>query len=395
MNANYKKQTSSQLVSYVYTVYATQSVTSIYYGGIVIKNHFLFFLLVIEQWRKREVLQVKSKVSMGDCPSILQCIAGYNGDGKEVMKVFVRGKKPESEKEKKSTKVKLRSCFEVPDNYKFEVVYVDTKVKEIKEKTREIKLKEQEFGTLVIDMRTSKLLGEIIKKHSKRIYACFTNVVSIGISKVRCVGNEIRAETCITLYCLDKNLIPFGEKPLPKYLDEWPCDVREDIVMFGNTCPSNCPAIDNDLPELGCSIGIKEKQSSGSVGFLVESRDPGNGFTNGFLTASHVAVDNFADYYNENLLSKHDYPSFLNLIVHPSYEDSAAQSQDVGHVVESIFGDYKSAGIDVALVETRKRESKGSYTFIIISIIQKVEASLFTYMYPYALYDHQPDFIWS
>lgn len=318
---------------------------------------------MIEQWRKREVLQYKGKVSTEGCPSILQCIVGHNGDGKEVMKVFVRGEKPESKKEEKASEAQLRSCFKVPDNFNFELVYVDTKFKEIKKKAREIKLKEQDMDTLVIDMPTYKLLGDIIKKHSKIIYACFTNVVSIGISNIRCVGDELRAETCITLYCLDKTLIPFGEEALPETLEGWPCDVREDIVMFGTTCPKNCPAVDKYLPEPGCSIGIKGKDSSGSVGFLVESRNPGNSFFNGFLTASHVAVEQFADYYNENFLSVHDYPFRTNFIVHPSYQDNAIDCQEVGTVIESFFGEYKSASIDVALVETKKRRAKGIYFY--------------------------------
>lgn len=303
-------------------------------------------------------MQFKDKVSLTDCPSFLQCIAGYSGDGNEVMKVFLRGEKPENIKKAEATEEKFRSWFKVPDNYIFELVYVDTKFNEIKRKNHEKNLKERE-ESLVIDMPTYVRIGNIIKNKSEKMYACFTNVISIGISKVRCVGDEIRAETCITLYCLDKHLIPFGEKALPESLEGWPCDVREDIVMFGATCPQNCPAMDRYLPEPGCSIGIKEKDSSGSVGFLVESRNHGKSVFNGFLTASHVAVEQFEEYYNKNFLSQHVYPFHENYIVHPSYQDNARECQEVGTVVESFFGEYNSASIDVALIKTKKRRTKG------------------------------------
>lgn len=277
------------------------------------------------------------------------------------MKVFLRGETPENIKEAEATEEKYRSWFKVPKNYRCKLVYVDTKFKEIKRINREKNLKQREEESPVIDMPTYERLGNIIKNHSEKIYACFTNVISIGISKVRCVGDEIRAETCITLYCLDKNLIPFGEKALPESLEGYPCDVREDIVMFGmNNCPNNCPARDKYLPEPGCSIGIKEKDSSGSVGFLVESQSSANSFLNGFLTASHVVVEDFAEYYNNNFLSKHEYPFRARYIVHPSYQDDARKSHEVGTVVESFFGEYKSASIDVALVQTKERVTKDS-----------------------------------
>lgn len=53
------------------------------------------------------------------------------------------------------------------------------------------------------------------------------------ISNVRCVGDIIKDELCIVLYCLDKILIFFGENLLLDFFGGWFCDIREDSVMLG------------------------------------------------------------------------------------------------------------------------------------------------------------------
>lgn len=309
---------------------------------------------MIEQWKKTEILKFNENMSLEGCPTVLQCIAGHNRDGKEVMKVFLRGEKPDSEKEE-STREQLRKCFKVPDNYIFELVYVETKSKEIKKNNLELKRKKQDNS--VSDKARWEHFGDVIKQHSKKIFACFTNVVSIGISKERVEKDEIFDEVCITLYCLDKDLIPFGEKDLPNTIESCPCDVREDFVLFG-ACPFPCPTIDQNLPDPGCSIGIQYKNESGSVGFLVESKNP-ESFGSGFLTASHVAVEHIADIYNKNVLSLEN----PTIIVHPSHEDGKMNNINsliVGHVVELLCGDYESGGIDVAVVKTCKKGPNGN-----------------------------------
>lgn len=110
-------------------------------------------------------------------------------------------------------------------------------------------------------------MKQIIQDHGKKIYALFSNVVGIQVGKARRVGNSIQEGPCIILYCLDKGLIPFGEKPLPESIAGWPCDIREDFVRFGR-CFINCPAQNQSLPDPGCCIGIKGDEHSGSAGFL-------------------------------------------------------------------------------------------------------------------------------
>lgn len=137
-------------------------------------------------------------------------------------------------------------------------------------------------------------MREIIQEQGDAIYSKYSNVVGIGISPERSVGDLIQNEPCIVLYCLDKNIIPFGETQLPESIAGWPCDIREDFVMFG-TCPFPCPSSSQNVPEPGCRIGIPSVESAGSVGFLVESNYQVNTLGSGFLTASHVAIERFED----------------------------------------------------------------------------------------------------
>lgn len=302
-------------------------------------------------------------------PSILKCIAGLNGNGKQVLKVFLLGKSPAKDKKGDERKPldqsdisKIKSLFGNLNNYLFETVDIDTKAKEIKKQAQKIKLREKEFPA--IDNSTGMKIGQIIQRHSDRIHASYSNVVGIGMSQVRCVGGMIKYEPCIVLYCLDKSIVPFGEHPLPEQLEGIYCDSREDFVMFG-WCPYSCPAPSIDRPEPGCSIGIPSKRSSGSVGFLVRQTSLTQKQSSGFLTASHVALKDFEDLYNKGFLSQHN-PDFSTFkIFHPfcTEEDDCFE---VGRVVESFIGNYmytteaEKKGVDFALVTTttHREESK-------------------------------------
>lgn len=79
-------------------------------------------------------------------------------------------------------------------------------------------------------------------------------------------------ELCIVLYCLDKNIILFGEKLLLELIVGWFCDIREDFVMFGK-CLRLCLLFSLNFFEFGCSIGIFFVDFVGFVGFLVELKN--------------------------------------------------------------------------------------------------------------------------
>lgn len=220
-----------------------------------------------------------------------------------------------------------------------------------------------------IDAPTIKELKKIIQEHGEKIYARYSNVVGLKISNVRCVGGIKKDEPCIVLYCLDKTLLPFGENPLPDSLGGWPCDIREDIVMLGQ-CLSNCT--NQSLPELGCSIGSSTTGGSGSVGFYYKSQITSDRFKCGFLTASHVALDFFEDFYNKSLLSRYfDLRQMTFSICHPSREDCRS-GKKIGKVVESFLGNVSSgsseqSGLDIAVVESNVFAEKGVLYFVFIS----------------------------
>lgn len=313
------------------------------------------YFSVIEEWSKREVMQDRSILHKH--PSIVQFIAGHRGDRKPVIKVYLRNN---DEKAKQF----FQNCCSVSEDTQFEFVNVAENSKEISKEVEKINLHEKKAPAF--KKSAIKKLGEIIQEHGEKIYARYSNVIGIGISQVKHFGSKIQEQPCIVLYCLDKTLIPFGEKPLPESLAGWPCDVREDFVIFG-MCPSSCPSSSQDFPELGCSIGIPSVDSAGSVGFLVESTNPINKLRCGFLTASHVAIKQFHElYHHKSLLSMHQLALKKHFVVHPSWQDNKHVDHTVGEVVESFCGNYglEKIGMDLALVMINNDRRESMYVFL-------------------------------
>lgn len=287
--------------------------------------------------------------------SFLQYIAGHNDEGETVVKVFLRGQKP-TEKVNPDIE-KFRTCFDTTKEFILDLVYVDTKPEGVMQNVNAVR--NLENNNSVFEPSTKVSLKKTIQGHEDKIYSRYSAVIGIGFSQVRSVGETMQIEPCIVLYCLDKTIIPFGEKQLPENLDKWPCDIREDFVMFGH-CPTACPASHGNLPEPGCSIGIAEVYSTGSVGFLVE-------FNNecGFLTASHVVVRNYETLYKAEITFPYTpHQNNQDVIVHPSREDCEEVNLDVGQVVQSFFGNYESRALDLALVRCNSTRKEGIYILI-------------------------------
>lgn len=288
----------------------------------------------IKEWLKRETIPDTSFFER--YPSILKCIVGHRGDKQTVVKIFLRQEDKIAERSFKSA-----CSFGIS---KFEFVNLAEKTKEIQEEAQETKSLERKIP---VDRWTRKILKQIIQEHGTKIYAKYSNVVGMRIG-------GIQKQPCIVLYCLDKTLIPYGEQPLPKYLAGWPCDIREDFVLFG-ACPNNCQQYAQNLPEAGCSIGMPSDNSSGSVGFLVESNSPTQISKCGFITASHVAIKRFQELYDNNsLLSMSPNLSLQDhIIVHPSWQDNEHVDNAIGKVAESFCGNYGLAmlGLDFAFVK--------------------------------------------
>lgn len=280
-------------------------------------------------------------------PFMTKCIAGQK-DGTIAMKIYLTSEITNEAKEAFKENFKSLGLTE------FEFINFEDG-EEMPEEFE--KIKSIENNATAIDESTEATLRTIIQSNAEKLYARYSNI--IGIRTGKCVRDSIVGKPCIILYCLDKKLIPLGERKLPETLEGWPCDLREDFIMLGK-CTEKCRATTADYPVLGCSIGMPSHSSSGSVGFMYETTDD-EVFQSGFLTASHVAVAECHKLHSENTyLSNHDLVQEDHIIVHPSYKDNGGVNHKVGHVVEAFFGTTQSEGLDIAVVQTYKSKKGGN-----------------------------------
>lgn len=307
---------------------------------------FIFFNIVIRSWQKRQ--EFRNIIGLHKYPSVLKCIAGIK-NRKSTIKIFLSH-------DDKEAMAFFKHYDKIPEGTRLEFVNVEKKSKESlragKEKT--------DLSSFRITEFVRKELGQIIKNQGERIYASHSSIVGLGIGKMM-VKNEIKP--CIVLYSLDKDLIPFGEKSLPTCLEGWPCDIQEDIVMFG-TC-FDCRQITNPNP--GCCIGLPSN-GIGSVGFLVKSKET-ESETAGFLTAAHVAAENWIDlYFSNSFLSVFTEGSLEYEIVHPLLPN-CHDFQIIGKVKESFCGNWGSngTGIDAAFVQNYEPSKGGKQIYYIVN----------------------------
>lgn len=289
-----------------------------------------------------EVIPDRSKLQ--NYPFIIKHIAGRRF-GKEIVKVFV------SQDDGIETQEGFNDCFKVSEDTEVEFV----NVKKMKKSNKDDAMKSVEEENSAEYQSTSGALFETIRENRKKIFARYSNVIAIR------EGGSKQGKPCIILHCLDKDIVPFGENPLPDLIGGWPCVVREDFITFG-TCPRTCQSTKQEFLEPGCSIGLSGHTHSGSVGFLYESKNYGSGF----LTASHVAFEGCYRYYMKNkFLSGH---IFKNEIVHPPRPDNSETENKVGIVVKAFFGEHRSLngkaeGLDLAAVRTSLIRRQGGIIF--------------------------------
>lgn len=283
----------------------------------------------VKTWQKREALQCLQGLKSHS--SVLKHIAGWK-DGEPTIKVFL------SHDDTGAIDF-FKHNNQIPKGTCFEFVNVAEKSKEIF-KSGEDNL---DYSSFSDDNNMKTKLGEVINKHAQKLYAKHSGIVGLDAGNMFFEG---KMEPCIIIYSLDKDLIPYGEDPLPKTIDGWHCHVREDIVMFGMCF--DCRQITHPNP--GCCIGLPSN-GIGSAGFLVKSKGSGSPVT-GFLTAAHVAARNWTDLYDFNeLLSNIVSSDCRDEIVHPLLPDYT-QYQVIGKVRESFCGNLgEGFGIDAAFVE--------------------------------------------
>lgn len=311
-------------------------------------------ILVLE-WKERD----RFKNIFQKHPSVLTYLAGTR-DGSPVVKVFLN-----DDYRKYDELLQLSERY--PGTH-FVFVDVDTGCEDISKNMEKIEIFERSAPE--IDKETREKMNKVIRRHTEILFANHSSIIGIKKSNVRSHHDKMRNEFCIVLLCLDKSIIPYGELPLPKNLDGYPCDIREDFVMFGHCL--GCQTLN-----IGCSIGIPLIQSAGSVGFFVRSNDSTQGISkSGFLTAAHLAIEQCDELYeHKSLLSTTHLSNMSHKIVHPSYADNAANVV-IGEVIESFFGNYgtNEIGIDAAFVQTNQQNLGGKcmsfFAFFFLNVTQ-------------------------
>lgn len=288
----------------------------------------LSIFTAVKTWQKREVICEGNELSM--FKSVMNYIAGTK-DGKPFVKVFVKYK---DEEEEEFIKTHLKGT-------EFQFVNVSEKSKK-NDDLQNIREMERLAPVLSDEIRIQ--LNKIINSQAETMYANFSTLTGFSASTVQ--YEQGTNGPCIVLYCLDMNLVPFGEKQLPTSIGGYPCDKRKGTFTFGS-----CADCRNANPGPGCSIGMPSDYSIGSAGFMVKSTVS---LSTGFLTAAHVSIDELLDLYDEGLfLSNCDLKNTKHEIVHPSYSE-INENKFVGNVTESFIGDCgkEQIGIDLAFVQS-------------------------------------------
>lgn len=310
----------------------------------------VFYVTVIKALVKREL---KEDINVHqNYPSLYRYIVGYRGDQK-IVKVYLH-------KEDKNLEHFFENCCEKSEETTFEYVYINN------QPTSEDDI---DAGAPAVDDSTRDELAQIICEHYEKFSALYTTLTGMKIGKSRSENGKILHEPCIILYCIDKTFIPVGEKQIPGSLEGWPCDIRKGDPFLG-TCCCNCMFSDQNVPMPGCSISMPSSNITGSVGFLVEPKNPSDSFRSGFLTAAHVVMDEFS---YENLYDSHQGLHMTSLqdkkysVVHPSYSD-AQHNHVVGEVVDSFCGNYRyrstRTGIDLAVIKCAECTQNGKFILL-------------------------------
>ena len=272
-------------------------------------------------------------------PSVLTYIVGKK-NGTATVKVFLK-------EEDSAAKDHFHRIF---DNYVIEFVNIKTRIAEQLEKSQPYQSEPQ------LDIDIKKRLSEIIKRQGRKLLTSHSTITRI--SKGYIPEGKLLGKPCIIIHCLDKTLIPFGEQELPYQLEGYPVYIKESVIMFG--CGDGCQSL-----RKGCSIGTPLDSTSGSIGFFIKVRRPGTlEEKRGFLTAAHVALPTFQDFYKENkFFSEHNLGNNSYEIVHPSKGDSNLATR-IGMVSEAFCGTLQQngIGIDAAFVNTYEEYAGNEHT---------------------------------
>lgn len=236
----------------------------------ILKYFYICIFAVVNQWKKREVIDREALIET--CPSFLNYIAGVK-NGKSVVVVFLQ------DDEKKRTKEYFTRNSKHPvDDY--EIVNVNN---DFRKNSNDVESDEN-----LIEKIERKKMQNLIENMKVKVLSLHSNVVGLGVG---CMSGML-AKPCFVLYCLDKTLVPFGEKELPNKLGGYPVELKEDYIMFGHA----------QSVEDGCSDMQTVLYKDGSVHLRVKSRRKKVSlFRNRFLTPAHVAPT-FVELYKTGTL---------------------------------------------------------------------------------------------
>lgn len=292
--------------------------------------YFLWFvfLTVVKEWEKRYIPGASGTIKKNT--SILKYVCGLK-HGIPCIKVFLQN---ESKKTKDAKDFFRTEGEKISKEMLYDFVCVKEASERILDKDEQIEKEERDAPE--VPEATRDKMDEIICSEGEKIYAKYSIVVGIGISNILSKCPKENKQPCIVLYCLDTDLIPYGENPIPTIIHGYPCDVREEICMTMASC-KDCKKL-NPGCDIGCDMG--KEISTGTAGFLI------NGNIRGFLTAAHVVqkVDQIYVHESDNM---HTTTKKHKQITHPS--DS---SEVIGEVENYICGNYCTYGSDIAIVRS-------------------------------------------
>lgn len=146
----------------------------------------------------------------------------------------------------------------------------------------------------------------VIENMKAKVLALHSNVVGLGVG---CMSGMF-AKPCFVLYCVDKTLVPFGEKELPDKLEGYPVEIRDDYIMF-----AHAQSLNDGYSDMQTVLS-----SDGSVHLRVKSRRKNASlFGKRFLTPAHVAPTFVELYKTGRLLVKNPFSESENKAVQPSF----------------------------------------------------------------------------
>ena len=267
------------------------------------------------------------------CPSVLTYIVGKK-HGKSTTKVFLKYDDSKAEGY-------FRNSF---DKHVTQFVNVSKTIEENLEKPSPYKSRP------LMDQNIRTRLKEVIKRHSTALTTNHSQIFQISIGTMP--DGEGGEKPCIVIHCFDKSLVPIGEQELPNQLEDYPIYIKEGLIMFGSC--EGCTSI-----KRGCSIGVPTCEAAGSIGIFTTLRKPDTLKKEiGFITAAHVALPTFKEFYEarklftENIQETHLQKEYK--IVHPSVGDNPLLQETIGVVSEAFCGTYgkNDIGIDAAFINT-------------------------------------------